>query len=513
MTNNIILAPDENVKIFLEKATAYNAIASAVAIFDSNGILVYQNDAYNRICKKINKQTPDYSDTSAASQNQHIIDELHKCISSRSSITKNIQITFNSKISLEVNLTLRPVIDSEDNARLIMLTIAEESVDSTFLKRVQTQEKYNKLVNQIKNLSETGLHKNELIKTLLKKTPFAIIIFDDNQQVIQANEAAKRAFTLRLNEITGMHCTSLFDCHKQNGNCPVLNNYSATFKDEISSCDKATVESTFLRQSSAIKFNGKPAVLEAFVDISEKITYEQELVKAIVSADLANASKSEFLSNMSHELRTPLHSILSFSRFGIDKINSPQEKILGYFEKIQISGKTLLKLLNDLLDLSKLEAGKMDIKLAPASLELCCTQVIDEFLELSDEKNLTIISDFNSKKAIASLDHERIKQVIRNLIGNAVKFSPNNEIIVISTFVKNKYVYFCIDDKGPGIPGDELENVFDKFVQSSKTKTGAGGTGLGLSICKEIILRHNGQIWAAKSSQGGRFLFKLRKIN
>ena len=513
MNKAIILSSGEDDTSFLNKASAYDIIESAIAIFNGKLELVYQNNSFKRISSPGNKQSAAKDSSNLICDNEHIISALKTSFDSKKSISQNLSIPFNSKISLDISISIRPIIDQADNMPLVMLTVEEESISSTFVQRIKHQEKFNTLVKQIQKLTEGNQHKNELIKTLLTQIPFAVMLIDENQQIIQANQEANIIFTKRSNNIIGMHCKNFFQCYQQTDSCPVIHNYDSTFKAEVSSSESSGINATFLRHSSAIRFNNKPAVLEAFIDISEKNKYEQNLVKAKVEADLANESKTEFLSNMSHELRTPLHAILSFSRFGINKIDSPREKILTYFEKIQISGNTLLRLLNNLLDLSKLEAGKVDIQFIPASLDQCCIQVIDEFKELVTEKKIQMILDGNTSSLITNMDSERIKQVIRNLVGNAVKFSPEGGRIVVSTFVKDESIYFCIDDNGPGVPNGELENVFNKFVQSSKTKTGAGGTGLGLSICREIINQHFGEIWAAKSSQGGRFLFKIPIIN
>ena len=228
-------------------------------------------------------------------------------------------------------------------------------------------------------------------------------------------------------------------------------------------------------------------------------------------AEEANATKSEFMANMSHELRTPLHGILSFSNFGIKKYgNATPEKLLDYFEKIQQSGSILLELLNDLLDLAKLESGRMAFEPMPADLGLLVASVKDEFGSLVSEQNLIIEHDELDCKSPLMIDAEKMKQVLRNLLSNAVKFSPEGGSIGISVQQKSNSVVFSVSDQGPGIPENELKAVFDKFVQSSKTKSGAGGTGLGLAICREIVGAHNGRIWAENRPESGAiFSFEI----
>jgi signal transduction histidine kinase len=239
-------------------------------------------------------------------------------------------------------------------------------------------------------------------------------------------------------------------------------------------------------------------------EIEERKQVEKELLIAKADAESANEAKSEFLANMSHELRTPLHSILSFSSFGIKKFdNAKPEKLLDYYSRIKESGEVLLSLLNDLLDLAKLESRGTRFTLIPTDLHKLVRTVIKEFDTMLSERGLNLRHeppDLNKKIA---LDADKIKQVLRNLLNNAIKFSPDSGVIEIDISRLESSVRVSVRDQGPGIPQDELEAVFDKFVQSSKTKTGAGGTGLGLAICQEIIAGHEGCIRAENRPEGG----------
>ena len=236
----------------------------------------------------------------------------------------------------------------------------------------------------------------------------------------------------------------------------------------------------------------------------------------------ANNAKSAFLANMSHELRTPMHGILSFASFGQSRIESADREKLGhYFTRIKQSGDRLLELLNDLLDLSKLEAGKMVMEFHPVNMRTLLEQHIQELQAKADEQQIHIVVEASAFEPIAHFDAQRIGQVITNLLSNAIKFSPAGGAIRCSFAPDNianragtqkvAAVRFCMEDEGVGIPADELELVFDQFIQSSKTATGAGGTGLGLAICHEIIEGHNGRIWAESQDggHGARFQFVL----
>ncbi len=232
----------------------------------------------------------------------------------------------------------------------------------------------------------------------------------------------------------------------------------------------------------------------------------RDLIDARDAALVAERAMSAFLANMSHELRTPLHGILSFASIGMTKLDrASKEKLHQYFLEIHDSGSQLLTLLNDLLDLSKLRAGKMTYDYRQADIDATVHTVVNEFEGLLEEKSIQIVVNSVDVPEAVTMDESRIAQVIRNLLSNAVKFSPEGSVIDIDMGpVEDNAVIVSVSDQGVGIPEDELECVFSPFAQSTKTRTNAGGTGLGLPICKEIIEGgHHGWIRAENRAQGG----------
>lgn len=254
------------------------------------------------------------------------------------------------------------------------------------------------------------------------------------------------------------------------------------------------------------------ALRTANVDLEARVqqrTQELELAKRV--AEEASRAKDEFLTNISHELRSPLHSILGFTGLVLDDFGTMDPATLRRFiEKSRSSASELLKLVNDLLDAAKIESGKLVIQPEPCHLGLLVDEVAGEFEVAIRNKGLSMDISLQDELEL-SADAGRLGQAIRNVFANAVRFSPPLGRIHVSTNrPRPGLARLVIRDEGPGVPESELDAIFDRFTQSSRTKTGAGGTGLGLPIARGIIDLHGGRLWAERPTEGGTaFCFEL----
>jgi signal transduction histidine kinase len=227
--------------------------------------------------------------------------------------------------------------------------------------------------------------------------------------------------------------------------------------------------------------------------------------------EVASQHKSQFLANMSHELRTPLNAILGYTELTLDNIygDMPQ-RMRGVLERVQSNGKHLLGLINDVLDLSKIEAGQLTLSLDDYSIKDVIQNVVTVIEPLATEKSLRLKIELPDDLPTARGDQRRLTQVLLNLIGNAIKFTDSGEIAIKAAAGNGAYV-LAVRDTGPGIDPADQTKIFEEFQQADGSSTKAkGGTGLGLSIAKRIVTMHGGRIWVESApGHGSTFFIKL----
>ena len=237
----------------------------------------------------------------------------------------------------------------------------------------------------------------------------------------------------------------------------------------------------------------------------------KELQKAKERAEKANKNKTIFIASISHDLKTPLNSIIGYSSLGITKIEKlNKERIKNYLQQINSSGKRLLKLITDLIDINKFEAGAMEFEFKENNIILLVNNAVSELTPLYKEKNINMFIDNRLKNGIFKFDSLRISQVVINLISNAVKFTPENKTITITLSENDKEFMCSIEDEGPGIAGEDTDIIFEIFKMGKKSKNHSG-SGLGLAISKNIIMAHNGRIWVENTNKGACFTFTFSK--
>lgn len=344
------------------------------------------------------------------------------------------------------------------------------------------------------------------LKDIYNSAHDGIFIFDLDGHLLDVNDTILEMFnTKRENAIKFNIHRSMQSEKNSSINIKNIWDKAITGKDQeftwlIKTPEKTTLSTLQVNLRKAIW--GNDSVIIATVrDISQQVA-------AMEATITANHAKTEFIANMSHELRTPMHGILGYARLGIKRSKSiPRKKLEEYFLLISESANRLMGLLDNVLDFSKLEIGKMRYDLQKNDISRMIHEVTTELTPIASEKNLHFNIECPSGVSIVYCDIEKIMQVLRNLLFNAIKFSyENNQIDITCEETQENSetsgILVSIFNIGVSIPKDELATIFDKFIQSSVTNTGAGGTGLGLAISKRFINGHNGSIWAENDSAG-----------
>jgi PAS domain S-box-containing protein len=285
---------------------------------------------------------------------------------------------------------------------------------------------------------------------------------------------------------------------------------STTYEVEIITKDGRRVPLEI--STRLIHKDGKPVGVQGIArDISERKRIERLLVQQAEREKELHQRQSEFVATASHELRTPLHSIRGFARLLLDGRVDKPETLREFLTIIDDQSELLTALVNDLLDVAKIEAGRMEMRKEPLSLHDLVTNTAVEFGPTAEEKALTIEADLPTDLPTIEGDREQLGRVLTNLVGNAIKFSDVPGEITIAARADGPEVVVSVQDQGIGIPEEALPHLFERFYQVDSSSTRErGGTGLGLHISKQIVEAHGGRIWVeSKVGEGSTFSFAI----
>ncbi len=352
---------------------------------------------------------------------------------------------------------------------------------------------------------------NAFMDRLFQVSPIPMVVKDSDGRFVRVNKAWSDLTGMAFEQVVGLNLGRLYPVqlaapHEVQEQMAMAAGQPVNYEEQILDGD-GLPRDVMIRVMPYTDAAGAVAgVISGLTDVSEFREAAQRTLEGREAAERANAAKSEFLANISHELRTPLQSILGFSELGGLR-SGTDVRLQGMFGDIHGAGQRMLALVNNLLDLSRLESSVGEVGLLPIDITPGLRAVVRELWQMAQARGLRLSvpdEDDAGTGLWAAADDIRLQQVLRNVLANAIRFAPAGSDIAV-TWGHDGSDGLCVQvrDHGPGIPAGELEAVFESFVQSSRTKDGSGGTGLGLAICRKIMTAHHGQINASNHPAGG----------
>ena len=361
----------------------------------------------------------------------------------------------------------------------------------------------------------------ERFRTLFNHTPAAIVVSSYDGRLLAFNDAVTALSGYKRDEVVSLHVTRFYvNLEEREKFMQMLlkDGYVENFEIQMRHKDGRIRNASL--NSIPFHYDDENAILSVVEDVTDRRAYEEDLKIAVDVAVEANKAKSEFLANMSHEIRTPLNAVIGLSELLTAIIDD--EKPRSYLNSIKTAGSSLLKLINDILDLSKIEAGMMKIQLVTVNPYHLLNEIEQIFALKIKQKGIEFKIDIHEDLPEALIvDETRVRQVLLNLVGNAVKFTEKGFIRVsVDKLFKDRRrskidLVIAVQDTGIGIPASEQKIVFESFKQQyGQSDRRYGGTGLGLSISKRLAELMNGEIQVeSESGEGSTFTLVLKDID
>lgn len=387
----------------------------------------------------------------------------------------------------------------------------------------------NALIDAKEHAELASIEQSRFLASIIDNAADGVMTISETAIVETYNPACETMFGYTAHEAIGQPVTMLMPAFYDNG-------YS--HYHEVCALPGEAKDSGIRRELAGKRKNGENFTLDISIsevrmgnrrvfsaimrDISERKQVEErlhnytvELEKARTEAERATLLKSEFLANMSHEIRTPMNGIIGMTSLLLSssKLSAAE---LGYVETIMQSAECMLTLMNDILDLSKIEAGKIELEHTPFDLLMLCEDVCDMMMPRASEKKLELLLNYpaHTPRDVVG-DPGRVRQILLNLVSNAIKFTQQGNIAIwvsCNTLDKDRLEFHVeVRDTGIGIPEDKLDYIFEKFAQADESTTRKfGGSGLGLAICRDLTRIMQGDIGVrSKQGEGSAFWFKI----
>ncbi|MCG2831329.1 MAG: ATP-binding protein [Desulfobacteraceae bacterium] len=423
------------------------------------------------------------------------------------------------------NLNYKVGTDSKDE--IGQLSRAFDKMTEDLKKTTTSIDELNKEINERKRAEKALRNSEARIRAIVNTAVDGIITIDEHGIIQSFNPSAERLFGYAEEEAIGQNVEILMPSPYREAHDSYIANYLRTGETKIIGIGRGALarrrDGTTFPIDLAVSevYRGKQRVFTGIIrNITERKDAEEALHNAKEEAEAANLAKTEFLSSMSHEIRTPMNAIIGVADLLRETSLTPEQQT--YVQMFASAGNNLLNIINDILDISKVEAGQLDL----AEIDFNLHEVVEKVCEVmalhANEKGLELtchVAPDVQKNLIG--DPTRLRQVLINLIGNAVKFTEKGDIFVevnkhnqgAKDDLANDFeVIVSVKDTGIGIPLEKVEVIFDRFTQvDSSTTRSHGGTGLGLTISKQLVEMMGGRIWVeSKQGQGSTFYFTAK---
>ncbi len=414
---------------------------------------------------------------------------------------------------LNTSITVSPIKDKEGNI------IGASKIARDITEEVIARKKMEDRTAELIEARIFGKREEDKFKAILESAPDAIVIVNSKGKIHLVNSNAEKLFGYHREEIIGKELELLMPARFKDTHQAFTQKYADHPKSramgdgvELFAQHKDGTEFPVEISLSSLQTEDGSLVSAAIREITNRKLIETELKEAKVSAENALKFKQQFLSNMSHEIRTPLNSILGFANVLLKTELGIEQK--EFLHAIQTSGKSLNMLINDILDLAKVDAGKMTFEKQPFKIRETISSILHSFDLKIKEKNLELVREYDDNIPSMLLgDSLRLNQIILNLISNAVKFTHHGKIELVvkllSVDEQQVTIEFAVSDSGIGIAPNKIDSIFNLFEQAElSTANSYGGTGLGLAIVKQLIEVQGGSISVrSKLGEGSTFSF------
>jgi two-component system, OmpR family, phosphate regulon sensor histidine kinase PhoR len=350
---------------------------------------------------------------------------------------------------------------------------------------------FNRMSSHLKDTMTTLSAEKNKLNTVLSTLTDGVVITDSRGQIMLANPAAEALFN--------------FDSLKMAGKPLIEATLNYEVEQALKTCLAAQQKQNFFIDLKGGKF--LRVIVAPF--LTEQISGALLLFQDLTELRTLQTMRREFVGNISHELRTPLASIKALVETLQDGAMEDKNVAADFLEKVNAEVDSLTQMIDELIELSRIETGKSSFKFELVKLNFFIQETVNRFLPQAERKQITLSTELQPDLPEVKMDRERIQQVINNILHNAIKFTPPNGRIDIKTGLKEKAAVIEVSDTGIGISAEDLPHIFERFFKADKSRS-TQGSGLGLAIAKHIVQAHNGQVWVkSQEGRGSTFGFSL----